>query len=148
MFLNEPALRPVRDKKGRLVGRLKLEEKLEWAEMREKKPQVIKDHVVVPAGFETDFASLPGFLRAFIDRLGKTSLPATLHDYEYSRLDDLKQGSKAFKLARKLADKRFLRAMKSEGVNLFRRNYMYRGVRAFGGIHYWVTSKGLMGVTK
>jgi hypothetical protein len=39
--------------------------------------------ITVPAGFVTDFASVPWYGRAFISVLGKHSIPAIVHDYLY-----------------------------------------------------------------
>jgi hypothetical protein len=39
--------------------------------------------ITVPAGFVTDFASVPWYGRWFISVLGKHSIPAIVHDYLY-----------------------------------------------------------------
>ena len=39
--------------------------------------------ITVPAGFVTDFASVPWYARWFISVLGKHSIPAIVHDYLY-----------------------------------------------------------------
>lgn len=39
--------------------------------------------ITVPAGFVTDFASVPWYGRWFINVLGKHSIPAIVHDYLY-----------------------------------------------------------------
>lgn len=43
--------------------------------------------IVVPAGFRTDFASIPWFARAFIPICGRIAKPAMLHDWLLSRGD-------------------------------------------------------------
>lgn len=45
------------------------------------------DTVTVPAGFETDLASIPWFARAFIPISGRVAKPALVHDYMLSRGD-------------------------------------------------------------
>jgi hypothetical protein len=42
-----------------------------------------KETIEVPAGFVTDFASVPWYARAFINVLGRHSIPAIVHDYLY-----------------------------------------------------------------
>lgn len=85
--------------------------------------------VFVPVGFETDLASLPPFVRPFIDRNGKTRRPAIIHDYLY-------QTAIHTGVSRKNADLTFLDAMKFEGVGLTKRALIYRAVRMFGWMFY------------
>jgi hypothetical protein len=76
---------------------------------------------VVPAGFVTNFASIPRPARILITGHGRERLAATLHDYLYFTKYD-----------RRHADKLFLKAMESSGVNWFLRHAMHKAVRVGG----------------
>jgi hypothetical protein len=76
---------------------------------------------VVPAGFVTNFASIPRPARILITGHGKERLAATLHDYLYF-----------MKYDRKKADGIFLRAMKDSKVNFIFRHIMHKSVRVGG----------------
>ena len=75
----------------------------------------------VPAGFVTNFASIPRPARILITGHGKERLAATLHDYLYSLKHD-----------RRKSDAIFLKAMKDSGVNWFLRHAMHKAVRVGG----------------
>ena len=82
--------------------------------------------VVVPAGFITDFASVPAWAWPVATKLGPWNLPAVLHDYLYfSGLFD-----------RLTADRLFRAAMASRHVTRWRRELMYAAVRV-GGRAAW-----------
>lgn len=79
----------------------------------------------VPAGFVTDFASVPRVFWRVLPPWGKYSRAAVVHDYLYrvhpagiSRLD---------------ADRIFLSLMRQDGVGWATRTAMYRAVRIGGG---------------
>lgn len=76
---------------------------------------------IIPAGVDTDFASIPRIFRQILSRTGKHGRAAVLHDYlcEYKIVP------------RKKADKIFLEAMETLKVNWFKRKLMYRAVRAY-----------------
>lgn len=76
---------------------------------------------VVPAGFVTNFASIPRPARILITGHGKDRFAATLHDYLYF-----------IKYDRRKADALFLRAMKDSKVNWFLRHAMHKAVRLGG----------------
>lgn len=81
---------------------------------------------VIDSGFTTDFASVPRLPVVYMLFAGKAKKSAVFHDFLYttqpfSRLD---------------ADVAFLDAMEAEGLDLFTRMAMYRGVR-IGGQSYW-----------
>lgn len=78
-----------------------------------------KTSVIVPAGFVTDFASVPRPLWSILPPWGKYSPAAVVHDYLCR-----KPG-----FPRKRADKIFLELMKALGVPFWKRHIMYRGVR-------------------
>jgi hypothetical protein len=77
---------------------------------------------VVPAGFVTDFASIPRRIRGIIPKLGPHLCPAIVHDYLY--------WEKA--CTRPDADRIFLYMMEEMGVPWATRRFMYHAVRGFG----------------
>lgn len=77
---------------------------------------------VVPAGFVTDYASVPRFLWSIAPPEGEYDEAAVAHDWLYF--------TKRFK--RDQADKVFLEGMQTCGVNFAKRRAMYRAVRTFG----------------
>jgi hypothetical protein len=79
--------------------------------------------VTVPAGFTTDFASVPRILWNLFPPYGKHARAAILHDYLYSH---------AGNCSRFLADAFFLETMHDLGVPWLTRNLMYSAVRYFG----------------
>ena len=87
--------------------------------------------VRVPAGFTTDFASVPRLPVAFLLTGDTAQRAATVHDflYEFGRPCT----HSALVLTRKQADDLFLQAMTDSGIPRWRRNMMYYAVRAFGG---------------
>lgn len=108
-FLSDLDTRVISENKFELLNPLKY---------HTKKLSVSKRDIVVPAGFQTDFASF------FIIKFGEKS--ATLHDYLYA----------SHLVSRKKADEIFLEALETEGVSYWRRYSCYYGVRAFGWMHY------------
>ncbi len=89
--------------------------------------------IIVPCGFETDFASVPRFLRLFIDNDdGDIRAAAVLHDYLYS-----KQSSRKYShIDRKQADDILREAMLSSGALKTRAYSAWLAVRLFGWIFY------------
>jgi hypothetical protein len=86
--------------------------------------------VHVPAGFITDFASIPRVLWSWLPP-SYYAKPAILHDYLYfaGKVGDLV-------VTRAQADKSFRDALKETGVNAARRWVMWLGVRT-GGWKTW-----------
>jgi len=82
--------------------------------------------VYVPAGFETDFASIPRPLWNILPPTGAYGKAAVVHDWCYR-----KSG-----ISRELADKILLEAMETLGVSWLTRHLIYRAVRVFGGSAY------------
>lgn len=82
------------------------------------------DVINVGIGFQTDFASIPRLLWAFLPRWGKYGNAAVIHDwlYWYQPRD------------RREADRIFLEGMEVLEVSAWKRNVIYYAVRAFGGI--------------
>ena len=82
--------------------------------------------VHVPAGFVTDFASVPWGLWNIFPKWGRYSKAAVVHDYLY----------RSKTVTRKEADLIFKEAMMVLGVPQWQVNLMYWGVRLFGWIGY------------
>lgn len=82
--------------------------------------------IVVPAGYKTDFASVPRIHGIFelVGNMGHAA--ATVHDYLYS----------TGMLSRKDSDKVLLQALRATEVGKPRSMIMYAGVRAFGWLFY------------
>lgn len=80
----------------------------------------------VPAGFVTDFASIPRGLWNLLPVHGRQDKAAVLHDFLYAHNG----------VTRAEADALFREAMEAEGVGKVARNLMYAGVRA-GGWKPW-----------
>lgn len=91
--------------------------------------------IVVPANFVSDLASiyvlrfLAPLLYAVLSGYGDRA--AVIHDYLYEH-HGLYGGSVSVRLGRKAADQLFFRALRAEGVALWRAYLFYYGVRAFG----------------
>lgn len=95
--------------------------------------------VVVPAGFETDFASIPFGLRNLFPPLGLWARPAIVHDFLYNTrgtglFEGVRRISRATDYSRAEADGIFREAMEVVGVPVWRRGLMYRAVRLGGGL--------------
>lgn len=86
-----------------------------------------RDRIVVPAGFITDFASIPRVLWNILPPTGKYTKAAVLHDWLY-RTTNL--------ATRKQADDVLLEAMKVCGVSWWQRVAIYSGVRVGGMSSY------------
>ena len=80
--------------------------------------------IIVPAGFKTDFASVPRIFWSVISPIGKGYTSAAIvHDYLYS----------THQVTKKEADNIFLWLMQRDGVSYLKRYAMYWSVRLFGG---------------
>lgn len=80
----------------------------------------------VPAGFITDFASIPRFLWSVLPPYGRYAAASVIHDWLY------KTGGLHGTYTRKRCDAIFLEAMKVLQVSTLTRNVIYRAVRTFG----------------
>jgi len=78
--------------------------------------------IMVPAGFRTDFASVPRLFWRILPPFGLYGKAAVLHDWLYFEA----------MLSRETADGIFLEAMVELGVAKWKRRIMYRAVRMFG----------------
>lgn len=76
-------------------------------------------YFVIPAGFETDGASIPWWARWKFDPWGRVGLAAVLHDYLLS----------IPQVAKWDADGAFLNALRSQGVPAFMSTLFYFAVR-------------------
>lgn len=90
------------------------------------KSDLLKEEIIVPIGFETDFASVPRLPLAYLIVGGRGARAAVIHDWLY----------KLRKTSRKMADEIFAEALKASGYNSFVVWLMYAGVRIGGGA-YW-----------
>lgn len=82
-----------------------------------------KDTYVVPAGFHTDFASVPSPLQALFPRVGTYSDSVCLHDYAWRVLAPTGQ------IGYRDADGLLRQALKTQGVGRVRRFAMWAAVR-------------------
>lgn len=82
--------------------------------------------IVVPAGFVTDFASVPRLPIIYLATGDTAHGPAVVHDWLYS----------SGELRRSIADAVFLEAMEAAGIAWLRRRAMYAAVRAMGWRYY------------
>ena len=81
-----------------------------------------KDFIHVPAGFVTDFTSVPWFLWQFLPSWGKYGKAAVVHDYCYQ----------THCRTRREADNIFYEAMLVGGTKQWKARIMWAGVRIFG----------------
>lgn len=84
---------------------------------------LLKRDVVVPAGFRTDFASVPRMVGAYLMFGGKGKRAAVVHDFLYSGGLDV---------TREQADAVFKEALIATGYSSFTVGAMYLGVRIGG----------------
>lgn len=82
------------------------------------------DHWTIPAGYRTDFATVPWFVQWFIPRTGTWTLAATLHDWLIT------DGIPAGLITSRNTDGVFRRVLREEGVDRVRRWCMWAAVRA------------------
>lgn len=101
-------------------GKYKLLSDLNWRSPRGR------EHIRVPAGFVTDFASIPRGFRWLLTGHGGTRKPAVIHDYLY-RLNVT---------TRKEADLMFKLTMRETNIPGWKRELAYRAVR-LGGWLAW-----------
>jgi hypothetical protein len=98
-------------------------------------PVIYRDgpiEIIAPMGFETDFASVPGFLDGIVPSFGPWARAAIIHDFAYHVGGNLPSG----RITRKQADEAFKKALRLCGVPGWRREIMFQAVRA-GGSSGW-----------
>jgi hypothetical protein len=78
--------------------------------------------ITIPAGFVTDFASIPPFLRPLFSHDDIHDIPALLHDYLYW----------THSCSQEEADLLFLTALREMGVSRWESRAIYAGVRMAG----------------
>lgn len=88
--------------------------------------------IIVNKGFVTDFNSRPGAMGFFIKRKGKFAKPSVIHDFLYRYAKLRLRYPTHLRITQKLADKIYLGFCKLNGVNFFKRQLCYRGLRLFG----------------
>jgi hypothetical protein len=81
------------------------------------------DRFVVPAGFRTDFATVPRVVSWLVPRFGAYTLAAILHDWLCT------EGIRSGTVTSREADGIFRRVMRESGVPVLRRWLMWAGVR-------------------
>lgn len=91
----------------------------------------LQAEITVPAGFQTDVASIPRALWALIPKEGKYNRPAVIHDWLYTTAT---VNGRAIKRAD--ADHALKEGMHALGVGWMQRWAIYRGVR-LGGALAW-----------
>jgi len=91
---------------------------------------------VVPAGFDTDFASVPRALWSLVPPTGVYTRAAVLHDWLY------RTGA----TTRRDADRVFRAVMLELRTRRLRALLMWAAVRAFGWLHYRKATGGGSGV--
>lgn len=93
--------------------------------------------ITVPAGFITDFASIPRPFRNWINPVGRIKPAALVHDYLYHLKGHYIDATDTeFNYSRKAVDDIFLAIMKRVGVSWTKRRAAYTAVRLFGW-HWW-----------
>ncbi len=94
----------------------------------------ILGRILVPAGFCTDFASIPRPVFSYIDPEDPGILyPSVVHDRLYSLEGKLPDGRT---YTREQADSVLKEAMELAGARWDQRQVVYRAVRLFGGSHW------------
>jgi hypothetical protein len=88
---------------------------------------LLDSNVIVPAKFETDFASIPRIFHSFVEVNGKHRAAAVVHDYlcVYREQEMVSQ---------RQADMVFLEAMEVLGVRWSQRRVLYMAVRVYQSI--------------
>ncbi len=90
---------------------------------------------MIPAGFKTDFSSVPRAIWPLIPPHGLATIPSIKHDYLYDyQIGEKKIGRVR---ARFEVDQAFLRDLLAEGMKPSQARLMYRMVRLFGR-PFWI----------
>lgn len=90
--------------------------------------------IVVPRGFETDFASIPVFARWLIQKLGRYNKAAVIHDAIYQDDYSTPNCFPMHDFTRKEADIVFRDGMRDLGVAPWKRFLMFWAVRLFAWV--------------
>ncbi len=90
--------------------------------------------IIVPAGYVTDYASIPPLFKNYMDDDDPGILyPSVIHDWLYTHAGQLPDG-RAY--SRELADSVLREAMAVAGARVDQRVVVFRVVRLFGGSHW------------
>ncbi|MGH1418407.1 MAG: DUF1353 domain-containing protein [Hyphomicrobiaceae bacterium] len=93
------------------------------------------DVIKVPTDYFTNFATIPWYLRFYIDPMGDHMEAAVVHDWLYS------VGGTPTEERKQKADEIFRDVLKESGVNIIRRNLMYQAVSAVGSSYFNLTGE-------
>ena len=122
---------------GKFLGKLTVEASDDQRTAILVRPLVYRSDILglvtVPAGFETDFASVPRLFWNIVPPLGRYGEPAIVHDYLY----------RTQTVDRLTADRVFLEAMEARGCHWITRRTLYRAVRLFGWLAWNVHEAAL-----
>lgn len=106
-----------------------------------------RQRFVVPAGFRTDFATVPRVVTWLVPRFGAYTLAAVLHDWLCT------EGIRSGVVSAREADGIFRRVMRESGVPVLRRWLMWAGVR-WGALAdeqrragWWASAPGVLGIS-
>ncbi|MDK3255875.1 DUF1353 domain-containing protein [Blastococcus capsensis] len=118
-----------------------------WAVVEPLVYRGTRDRFVVPAGFRTDFATVPRVVVWLVPRFGRYTAAAILHDWFVT------VGIESGVVTAREADGVFRRVMRESGVPVVRRWLMWTGVRwgAFGdpvrGAGWWHSAPGVLAIS-
>jgi hypothetical protein len=106
-----------------------------------------RERFVVPAGFRTDFATVPRLVVWLVPRFGAYTLAAILHDWLCT------EGIRSGAVTSREADGLFRRVMRESGVPVLRRWLMWCGVR-WGALTaeqrrpgWWYSAPGVLAIS-
>lgn len=102
--------------------------------------------ILVPAGFRTDFASIPKMFQNILSPYGPYAKAAVVHDFLYNEgyvnMVDMEEGTEIHHTpTRKEADDTLEEAMEVLGVNWMTRQTIYWAVRLGGGSSFHQEAK-------
>jgi len=98
-------------------------DKIRWQLCHALQYQGKRQSFLIPAGYVTDFATVPWFVQWFIPRTGVWTLAAVLHDWLITH------GIPAGLITSSDCDGLFRRVLREEGTDVLRRWLMWTGVR-------------------
>jgi len=82
--------------------------------------------VTVPAGYETNLASVPFFLRPVVAMYGRYNFASILHDWLYENHGHIREG---LQLSRAACDREFFEAMANDSVPVWQAVSFWAAVR-------------------
>jgi hypothetical protein len=109
-----------------------------WRVAEDFRVEVLGERLLVPAGFETDLASVPRGLWWLVAPFELGTVAPVVHDYLYRHGGRPVVGWLPPRpwYSRAAVDLLFLEIMEATGVPEWRRRTAYAGVRAFGWRHW------------